>query len=56
LAKHIEDRFGGLDILVNNAGFAFKQKATEPFGEQVHDPPQVLFLALHLYLDLAGSN
>ncbi len=28
--------YGGLDILVNNAAIAYKQAATEPFGEQVH--------------------
>lgn len=34
LARYIKDTYGGLDLLVNNAGFAFKQAATEPFGEQ----------------------
>ncbi|XP_051955458.1 carbonyl reductase 1-like [Xyrauchen texanus] len=34
LRKFLEENYGGLDVLVNNAGIAFKQSATEPFGEQ----------------------
>ncbi|KAK7131187.1 hypothetical protein R3I94_016350 [Phoxinus phoxinus] len=34
LKKFLEEKYGGLDVLINNAGMAFKQSATEPFGEQ----------------------
>lgn len=34
LRDFIKEKHGGIDILVNNAGFAFKNAATEPFGEQ----------------------
>eukprot|EP01135_Chromosphaera_perkinsii_P010542 Nk52_evm52s2152 gene=Nk52_evmTU52s2152 len=36
-SSFIKDKFGGLDILVNNAGFAYKNSASEPFGQQVED-------------------
>ena len=35
LAAFVKDKYGGIDVLVNNAAIAFKQAATEPFGEQV---------------------
>ncbi|XP_012687784.2 carbonyl reductase [NADPH] 1-like [Clupea harengus] len=34
LCKFLEKNYGGLDVLINNAGIAFKDSATEPFGEQ----------------------
>ncbi|KAG1943534.1 carbonyl reductase 1-like [Pimephales promelas] len=34
LKKFLEEKYGGLDVLINNAGMAFKNSATEPFGEQ----------------------
>merc|ERR1711892_1138645 len=30
----MKEKYGGIDVLVNNAGIAFKNAATEPFGEQ----------------------
>jgi len=41
--------YGGVDILVNNAGFAFKNKATEPFGEQARTTIDINYYGtLHL--------
>ncbi|XP_062309962.1 carbonyl reductase 1-like [Osmerus eperlanus] len=34
LRDFLQNIYGGLDVLVNNAGIAFKNDATEPFGEQ----------------------
>lgn len=34
LRKFLEENYGGVDVLINNAGIAFRQAATEPFGEQ----------------------
>ncbi|XP_062867141.1 carbonyl reductase 1-like [Trichomycterus rosablanca] len=34
LKKFLQQKYGGLDVLINNAGIAFKNNATEPFGEQ----------------------
>jgi len=34
LRDFMKEHYGGIDVLVNNAGIAFKQAATEPFGEQ----------------------
>ena len=31
---YLKETYGGLDVLVNNAAIAFKNAATEPFGEQ----------------------
>ena len=30
----MKENYGGIDVVVNNAGMAFKNAATEPFGEQ----------------------
>ena len=35
LRDFMKEKYGGIDVLVNNAAIAFKQAATEPFGEQV---------------------
>merc|ERR1712106_679139 len=34
LRDFMKETYGGIDVLVNNAGMAFKNAATEPFGEQ----------------------
>merc|ERR1712142_1375569 len=34
LRDFMKETYGGIDVLVNNAGIAFKNAATEPFGEQ----------------------
>merc|ERR1712212_623322 len=34
LRDFMKETHGGIDVLVNNAGMAFKNAATEPFGEQ----------------------
>ncbi|KAL0994023.1 hypothetical protein UPYG_G00116860 [Umbra pygmaea] len=34
LSNFLRKTYGGLDVLINNAGIAFKNDATEPFGEQ----------------------
>ena len=34
LRDFMKENYGGIDVLVNNAGMAFKNAATEPFGEQ----------------------
>eukprot|EP00088_Acartia_fossae_P053007 TRINITY_DN6015_c0_g1_i11.p1 TRINITY_DN6015_c0_g1~~TRINITY_DN6015_c0_g1_i11.p1 ORF type:complete len:290 (-),score=84.42 TRINITY_DN6015_c0_g1_i11:580-1449(-) len=34
LRNYMKEKYGGIDVLVNNAAIAFKQAATEPFGEQ----------------------
>lgn len=34
LRNFLKTTYGGLDVLINNAGIAFKNDATEPFGEQ----------------------
>ena len=34
LRDYLKSTYGGLDVLVNNAAIAFKNDATEPFGEQ----------------------
>ncbi|KAM6986650.1 carbonyl reductase 1-like [Aplochiton taeniatus] len=34
LRNYLQETYGGLDVLINNAGMAFKNDATEPFGEQ----------------------
>ncbi|XP_063415145.1 carbonyl reductase [NADPH] 1-like [Mytilus trossulus] len=34
LRDFVKEQYGGIDVLVNNAGIAFKQSATESFGEQ----------------------
>ena len=34
IRDYLKENYGGLDLLVNNAAIAFKQDATEPFGEQ----------------------
>ncbi|XP_023325467.1 carbonyl reductase [NADPH] 1 [Eurytemora carolleeae] len=34
LRDFMKEKYGGIDVLVNNAAIAFKQAATEPFGEQ----------------------
>eukprot|EP00091_Calanus_sinicus_P020921 TRINITY_DN5992_c0_g1_i1.p1 TRINITY_DN5992_c0_g1~~TRINITY_DN5992_c0_g1_i1.p1 ORF type:complete len:287 (+),score=74.83 TRINITY_DN5992_c0_g1_i1:49-861(+) len=34
LRDYMKENYGGIDVLVNNAGMAFKNAATEPFGEQ----------------------
>jgi len=34
LRDFLKAKYGGIDVLVNNAGIAFKNDATEPFGEQ----------------------
>jgi len=34
LRDYMKAKYGGIDILVNNAAIAFKNAATEPFGEQ----------------------
>jgi len=34
LRDFMKENHGGIDVLVNNAGIAFKNAATEPFGEQ----------------------
>jgi len=30
----MKEKYGGINVLINNAGIAFKNAATEPFGEQ----------------------
>ncbi|XP_072517664.1 carbonyl reductase [NADPH] 1-like [Salminus brasiliensis] len=34
LQTFLKENYGGLDLLINNAGIAYKNDATEPFGEQ----------------------
>jgi len=34
LREFMKETYDGIDVLVNNAGIAFKNAATEPFGEQ----------------------
>ena len=34
LRDYLKTTYGGLDVLINNAAIAFKNAATEPFGEQ----------------------
>jgi len=34
LRDYMKEKYGGIDVLVNNAAIAFKNAATEPFGEQ----------------------
>ncbi|XP_070990750.1 carbonyl reductase [NADPH] 1-like [Oncorhynchus clarkii lewisi] len=34
LSNFLQKTYGGLDVLINNAGMAFKNDATETFGEQ----------------------
>jgi len=34
LRDFMKETYGGIDVLVNNAGIAFKNAATEPFGDQ----------------------
>jgi len=34
LRDFMKEKYGGINVLVNNAAIAFKQAATEPFGEQ----------------------
>ncbi|CAG7830206.1 unnamed protein product, partial [Allacma fusca] len=43
--KYLESTHGGIDVLVNNAGTAYKNNATEPFGEQAENTVRVNFLA-----------
>ncbi|CAG7699118.1 unnamed protein product, partial [Allacma fusca] len=42
--KYLESTHGGIDVLVNNAAMAYKQGATEPFGEQAEHTVRVNFL------------
>ena len=34
LRDFMQEEYGGIDVVVNNAGMAFKNDATESFGEQ----------------------
>lgn len=40
-AEYIKTTYGGLDVLVNNAAMAYKNAATEPFGEQAENTIRV---------------
>jgi len=39
--EYIKNKYGGLDVLVNNAAIAYKNAATEPFGEQAENTIRV---------------
>ncbi|XP_066972665.1 carbonyl reductase [NADPH] 1-like [Macrobrachium rosenbergii] len=40
-AEYIKTKYGGFDVLVNNAAIAYKNAATEPFGEQAENTIRV---------------
>lgn len=42
--KFLEETHGGIDILVNNAAIAYKNDATESFGEQAENTVRVNFI------------
>ncbi|CAB1333043.1 unnamed protein product, partial [Coregonus sp. 'balchen'] len=44
LSNFLQKSYGGLDVLINNAGMAFKNDATEPFGEQAEVTMRTNFL------------
>ena len=46
LRDFMKEKYGGIDVLVNNAAIAFKQAATEPFGEQVMQKKKNMSLLL----------
>ncbi|XP_018563375.1 carbonyl reductase [NADPH] 3-like [Anoplophora glabripennis] len=39
--EYIQSKHGGIDVLVNNAAIAFKNDATEPFGQQAEETIKV---------------
>nr|NP_919360.1 carbonyl reductase 1-like [Danio rerio]AAG23178.1 20 beta-hydroxysteroid dehydrogenase [Danio rerio] len=60
LKKFLEEKYGGLDVLINNAGIAFKNAATEPFGEQAEVTMRTNFWgtlwACHALLPILRAN
>ncbi|XP_047004628.1 carbonyl reductase [NADPH] 1-like [Schistocerca americana] len=43
---YIKEKYGGLDVLVNNAAIAYKNAATEPFGEQAENTVRVNYFGV----------
>ncbi|KAG8239565.1 hypothetical protein J437_LFUL019229, partial [Ladona fulva] len=43
---YIANKYGGIDILVNNAAIAYKNDATDPFGEQAEVTVRINFTGL----------
>nr|CAD7459602.1 unnamed protein product [Timema tahoe] len=49
---YLQNKYGGLDVLINNAAIAYKNSATEPFGEQAENTMRVNYFNL---LDVCHS-